>query len=175
MRRVLVIGFVAALLVAASGAAGEAGERAQFPSVELRTLDGSSSVALDSFRGRPVLLSFWASWCGPCRVELPELEKLYKELLGEGFVLLTVNVDTLPAIAGRYLEQLGVSVPVYRMDHQDIVELDINALPTNIVLDREGRTVMYTTGYSPTVSENIRRLVREMGETETGSRGVPAS
>ena len=175
MRRVLAIGLFAALLAAPSALAAAPPERSSLPAVTLRTLDGAGSVAVESFRGRPVLLSFWASWCGPCRVELPELESLYHELLGEGFVLLTVNVDTLPAIAGRYLAQLGVSVPVYRMDQQDLVALDINALPTNILLDREGRMVMVSTGYSPSVPEDIRRLVREMGGEAAEPRGAQGS
>jgi len=175
VRQFLFTGCFAVLLVASFGAAAEPGDRSPFPSVSLRTLDGSGSVSVDSFRGRPVLLSFWASWCGPCRVELPELEKLYTELLGEGFVLLTVNVDTLPAIADRFLAQLGVSVPVYRMDHQDIIALDINALPTNILLDREGNTVMFSTGYSPTVPDSIRSLVREMGGAAGEPRGAQGS
>jgi len=164
VRRFLFIGWVAALIIASSLVAAEPEQKTGFPAVSLRTLDGSGSVAVADFRGRPVLLSFWASWCGPCRVELPELEKLYHELLGEGFVLLTVNVDTLPAVADRYLAQLGVSVPVYRMDQQDLIALDINALPTNILLDREGQTVMISTGYSPTVPDSIRRLVLDMGQ-----------
>jgi thiol-disulfide isomerase/thioredoxin len=175
VRRFLFTGCLVALLVAASAAAAEPSERAPFPSLSLRTLDGSGSVAVDGFRGRPVLLSFWASWCGPCRVELPELEKLYKELLGEGFVLLTVNVDTLPGIADRFLDQLGISVPVYRMDQKDLIALDINALPTNILLDRDGKTVMFSTGYSPTIPEDIRRLVREMGGAAGEPRGAQGS
>ena len=164
VRRVLFIGCFAALLVASTVAAAEPEQRPAFPAVTLRTLDGSGSVAVADFRGRPVLLTFWASWCGPCRVELPELEKLYHDLIGEGFVLLTVNVDTLPAVADRFLAQLGVSVPVYRMNQQDLVALDINSLPTNILLDREGKAVMVSTGYSPTVPDSIRRLVLDMGQ-----------
>ena len=122
-----------------------------------------------------MLLSFWATWCGPCRVELPELEKLYQELLAEGFVLLTVNVDSTPVVVDRYLAQLGVSVPVYRMDQDDLIALDINALPTNILLDREGRMVMVSTGYSPSVPEDIRRLVREMGGAAGEPRGAQGS
>jgi thiol-disulfide isomerase/thioredoxin len=135
-------------------------EPTALPDVTLQTLDGKGSVTLDEFRGRTVLLTFWASWCGPCRVELPELERLYAELAGDGFVLLTVNVDTMPQMGERFLEQIGVTVPVYRMRQQDLVALGINALPTNIVLDREGLAVQVYRGYSPAVSDFIRRQVR---------------
>jgi hypothetical protein len=61
------------------------------------------------------------------------------------------------------------------MGQDDLIALDINALPTNILLDREGRTVMVSTGYSPTVPDNIRRLVREMGQAAAGPAGAQGS
>ena len=166
---------MAALLLISSALAAQLQPKSAFPAVSLRTLDGAGTVELAGFRGRPVLLSFWATWCGPCRVELPELEKLYQELLAEGFVLLTVNVDSTPVVVDRYLAQLGVSVPVYRMAQDDLIALDINALPTNILLDRAGQTVLVSTGYSPTVPDNIRRLVREMEQAPAGPRGGQGS
>jgi thiol-disulfide isomerase/thioredoxin len=159
VRRLLATVALAATLVAAPAAAVEEQAPRRLPDVTLRTVDGATTVKLDSFEGRPVLLSFWATWCGPCRVELPELARLYRDLLGEGFVLLTVNVDTHPGVAGRYLGQLGISVPVYRMDPNDLVALEINALPTNILLDRNGNVALHATGYSPTLPDDIRELV----------------
>jgi thiol-disulfide isomerase/thioredoxin len=141
-------------------------EPTALPDVTLQTLDGKGSVTLDEFRGRTVLLTFWASWCGPCRIELPELQALYSELAGEGFVLLTVNVDTIPEVGVRFLDQIGVTVPVYRMHRRDLVALGINALPTNIVLDHDGLAVQVYRGYSPAVSEYIRSLVQETGGTD---------
>lgn len=157
------IGLLGVVLLSSSTATTEVEPAPVFPNMTLKTLDGSGSVAIENFRGRPVLLSFWASWCGPCREELPELQRLYTELAGQGFVLLTVNVDVSPRIADRFLAHLGVKVPVYRMDQQDIQALDINALPTNILLDREGRTVMVSAGFTAEVSEQVRRLVTQMG------------
>jgi thiol-disulfide isomerase/thioredoxin len=147
----------------------ESTEVPALPDIKMSTLDGSGEVGLAEFRGRPVLLSFWASWCGPCRIELPELQKLYQELAGEGFVLLTVNVDVAPAFADRFLAQLGISVPVYRMNQRDLVVLGVSALPTNILLDPEGRPVHIYTGYSPTLPQEIRRLVEEMTSEESRS------
>ncbi len=157
------------ILVIASLGAAEGDpevEVPQFPDISLSTLDGSNAVKIADFRGRPVLLTFWASWCGPCRIELPELQKLYGELAGEGFVLLTVNVDASPELATRFMDQVGVSVPVYRVNHRDLTMLGVSGLPMNILLDREGRPVQIYAGYSPAVPGEIRRLVLEMTASE---------
>ena len=138
-----------------------------FPNIALTALDGTTQVSLEAFRGRPVLLTFWASWCGPCRQELPELEKLYGELAGTGFVLLTINVDTSPRTGKRFLEQMGLNVPVYRLDPKTLSQLGVQALPTNVLLNREGRPVQIYRGYSPHVPEDIRRLVQKMGDVKT--------
>ncbi len=159
MRRVLVIGLLSIVLLASSTATTETDGAPVFPDITLKTLDGAGTVAIDSFGGRVVLLSFWASWCGPCRTELPALQQLYTELAGRGFVLLTINVDNSPIIAHRFLAHLGIKVPVYRMDQRDIQSLNIDRLPTNILIDREGRVAMMSEGYSPAVEERIRRLV----------------
>lgn len=166
--RLVLLPLLMTLLLA--GAVGPVrADRVELPDITLQTLDGSGTVKLDEFHGRPVLLTFWASWCGPCRVELPELERLYSELAGEGFVLLTINVDTSPSVATRFMSKLGVSLPVYRMSQRDLVALGINALPTNILLDREGMAIRLYRGYSPIVPEEIRKLVHEMNGAEAPS------
>jgi thiol-disulfide isomerase/thioredoxin len=167
--RNLFFGLLLWLIVSPVAAVEDPPEVPLFPDYTLSTLDGSGKVNLTDFRGRPVLLTFWASWCGPCRVELPELQRLYSELAGDGFVLLTVNVDVAPALATRFLSQIGVHVPVYRMNQRDLVALGVDALPTNILLDREGRPVQIFTGYSPVLSKEIRRLVIEMSSEEDRS------
>ncbi len=167
MRRVLVALAISILL---SGGSAEAADTPTevpiFPNIALTALDGTTQVSLEAFRGRPVLLTFWASWCGPCRQELPELEKLYGELIGTGFVLLTINVDTSPQAGKRFLEQMGLNVPVYRLDPKILNQLGVQAIPTNVLLDREGRPVQIYRGYSPLVPEDIRRLVGEMDTVE---------
>jgi thiol-disulfide isomerase/thioredoxin len=167
MSRFVIAVLILALATPLAAADEESTEIPVFPDIKMSTLDGSGEVGLADFRGRPVLLSFWASWCGPCRIELPELQELYKELAGDGFVLLTINVDAAPEFANRFLAQLGISVPVYRMGQRDLVELGVSALPTNILLDHEGRPVHIYTGYSPTLPQEIRRLVEEMSAEES--------
>ncbi len=167
MRRVLV-----AIIVILAGfaplvmPATAAEEVPVFPNVAFTALDGSRQLDLESFRGRPVLMTFWASWCGPCRQELPELQKLAVELEDEGFALVTINVDQSALVGARFLERYGIDVPVYRMDQGTLMALGVQSLPTNMLLDPEGRPVMILRGYSPSVPDEIRRLVAEMDVPE---------
>ena len=163
MRRVLFVFAVVFLAFFQPAAAEDASPQMPvFPNLEFTALDGVSQIDLESLRGRPVLLTFWASWCGPCRQELPELEKLIGELAGEGFVLITINMDQTPALGARFLQQNDIDVPAYRMERQALIQLGVKALPTNVLLDREGRPVQIYRGYSPAVPEEIRRLILEM-------------
>jgi thiol-disulfide isomerase/thioredoxin len=152
----------------ASSAAENSPQIPVFPNLAFTSIDGSRQIDLESVRGRPVLLTFWASWCGPCRQELPELEKLAKELSGAGFTLITVNTDRSPAMGERFLQTYGIDVPVYRMSPRDLAALGVHSLPTNVLLDREGRPVQIFKGYSPAVPGEIRRLVAAMGEGKPG-------
>jgi thiol-disulfide isomerase/thioredoxin len=170
MRQVLVVFviFYAFLGVTAS-AADPVEEVPLFPNIAFTSLDGSRQLDLESFRGRPVLMTFWASWCGPCRQELPELQKLYAELADQGFELVTINTDQSAILGARFLQKFNIDVPVYRIDRATLTALGLASLPTNILLDREGRPVMILRGYSPGVPGEIRRLVLEMDEAPVGS------
>ena len=163
MRRILSLFAVTVAVATFSVAAdGVTQQVPVFPNLEFTALDGVSQIDLESLRGKPVLLTFWASWCGPCREELPELEKLVGELAEEGFVLVTVNMDQSPAMGMRFLQQHDIDVPAYRMDQRELSQLGLRSLPTNVLLDREGRPVQIFSGYSPEMPAEIRRLVLAM-------------
>jgi thiol-disulfide isomerase/thioredoxin len=117
-------------------------------------------------------MTFWASWCGPCREELPELQKLSADLVDEGFALITINMDQSPIQGARFLQRYDIDVPVYRMDPRAIQALGVSSLPTNVLIDREGRPVQIYEGYSPEVPKEIRRLVLAMdgGSLEPGAK-----
>ncbi len=170
MRRILVVFvvFCASLGLTAS-AADPVEEIPVFPNIAFTSLDGSRQLDLESFRGRPVLMTFWASWCGPCRQELPELQKLYAELVDEDFELVTINTDQSAIAGARFLQKYNIDVPVYRMDQRTLMELGVSSLPTNLLLDREGRPALILRGYSPAVPNEIRRLVLEMDDPPAGS------
>lgn len=145
-----------------------ADELAPFPNFPFRNLDSGKVVTLEQFRGKPVLITFWASWCGPCRVELPELQRLHEELGDKGFVLLAVNVDSTASAARRFLELYKLQIPVYRMEQPDLAAIGVSGIPTNLLLDRDGRPVQLYEGYSPAVAGAIRDQVRSMLPADPG-------
>ena len=107
-------------------------------------------------------------------MELPELGKLVVELEDADFTLVTVNMDRTPSMGMRFLEKYEIDVPVYLMSSQDIARLGVEALPTSVLIDRDGRPVQIYEGYSPEVPGEIRRLVLGMGPSaspEEASRG----
>jgi len=169
MRRILVV-FVVFLTTLAPPVWGAETDQEipVFPNIAFTALDGSKQLNLESFRGRPVLLTFWASWCGPCRQELPELQKLSAELADEGFALVTINMDQSAIVGARFLQKYNIDVPVYRMDQRTLLQLGVKSLPTNVLLDGDGRPVLIQRGYSPEVSTEIRRLVLEMDDAPVG-------
>jgi thiol-disulfide isomerase/thioredoxin len=160
MRRILVaFAIISALAGATASVADESKLDPLFPNLPLYAPDGSEQIDLESFKGNPILLTFWASYCGPCREELPALEKIYAELGDEGFVLLTVNMDRTPAQGFRFLERYNIDVPVYVMDGKTLSRLGVKALPTSILLDADMRPARIYQGYHPTLPDEIRRLV----------------
>jgi thiol-disulfide isomerase/thioredoxin len=163
---------VAVLLVALllGMVATAADNRPVFPQVSLTDLDGRV-VQVKDFQGAVVLLNFWATWCGPCRVELPELQKLYGELGGKGLVILAVAVDTPKEKVRPFMEKLGITMPAYLADARTQQMLGIDRVPFSILLDREGKVVQIYAGYSPGVIEDIRQRSGALVGTLAGKQG----
>jgi thioredoxin-like negative regulator of GroEL len=175
MRRVLVALLVLTAMFSVTGMTAETVQKVPvFPNLSFTALDGSVQIDLESLRGRPVLMTFWASWCGPCRQELPELEKLATELVKTGFTLVTINLDQSPEMGARFLQKYDIEVPVYRIDPRVVAQLGVQSLPTNVLLDREGRPAQIYRGYSPAVPDEIRRLVLAMEPAPDGGGGSSA-
>ncbi|MEN8163426.1 MAG: TlpA disulfide reductase family protein [Acidobacteriota bacterium] len=162
MRRLMILAVVGCVVIPSFLWGGE---HTPVPNVELRSLDGKNSVRIEDFQGHPVLVTFWASWCGPCRTELPELAELTRELKDSGLVLLTINVDSSAAAGQRFLKRAGIDVSAYRLNDRDQALIGVRSLPTTVLLDGDAVPVQVFRGYSPTVVGAIRRLVEGMGAT----------
>jgi peroxiredoxin len=135
------------------------------PDFTLRGSDGRN-VRLDELRGQVVLVNFWATWCGPCREEMPRLDTLYQKYRKSGFVLLGVNVDDDPKTALATLAKLNVTFPVLFDSDKKVSKLyDLNTMPSTIVIDRDGKMRFlhrgYRAGTEGDYEQQIRGLLKE--------------
>ena len=108
------------------------------PDFELSSLDGKV-VSLSDFRGKPVFLNFWATWCGPCRFEMPFIQKMYEGLSNEGLVVLAVNVQENPATVKEFVESFGLTFPVLLDTNSEVrLAYNIRGIPTTFFIDKNG-------------------------------------
>ena len=150
---------------AASSLASGAMEGQQAPDFALKNSDGEN-IRLSEFRGDVVMINFWATWCGPCRQEMPLLDELYQRYQRVGFNLLGVNIDDDSRRAMEMIEELGVDFPVLFDDRKDVSRLyEVEAMPVTVILDRQGTVRFIHHGYKPGYEnkylDQIRSLLRE--------------
>ncbi|MEM7083304.1 MAG: TlpA disulfide reductase family protein [Pseudomonadota bacterium] len=135
------------------------------PDFTLKSLEGPN-VKLSELRGDVVLINFWASWCGPCRQEMPLLEELSTQYAPMGFTMLGVNVEEDSSAAKAMLDELGVSFPILFDNENSVSEsYDVIAMPTTVVVDRDGKVQYVHHGYKPgdegKYQDAIRRAIRQ--------------
>ena len=158
----LVLG--AALALAASVPALAIVPASIAPDFTLRTLNGPN-LRLQEQRGRVVMINFWATWCGPCRQEMPHLNSLYQKYKASGFVLLGVNVDDDTRNAAEVAAKLGVTFPVLLdTDKQVSRRYDLATMPSTVLIDRDGKVRYvhrgYLAGYEDTYDRQILELLK---------------
>ncbi|GAA5217514.1 TlpA family protein disulfide reductase [Corallincola platygyrae] len=151
--------------LALSGMAFAAEVKAPAPDFTLKS-DSGENIRLSELRGEIVLLNFWASWCGPCRQEMPELDKLAMDFADLGVKVLGVNVEQDPAQGKAFLKNLPVSFPILFDTTNSVTETyQVDAMPTTVLIDRDGQIRFHHRGYQPgyedTYRQQIKRLIRE--------------
>ena len=132
----------------------------------LTTLEGEK-VALEDLRNKALLLNVWATWCGPCRIEMPFLAELHENLSDEGLTIVAVSIEDAMAVQ-TYLEETDVDHPFPLLLDSDSILADrfgVHGLPTTIVIDPEGRLALRHVGIyswnSPNVVNGFRQLMGE--------------
>jgi thiol-disulfide isomerase/thioredoxin len=132
----------------------------------LPQLSGGDEVSLASLRGKVVYLDFWASWCGPCRVSFPQLEKLRDELGAQGFEVYAINVDEVEADAQRFLNEVPVNYVVVRDGSGATPQAyGILGMPTGYLIDRQGVVRKIHQGFKKSDGAKLRaEIVELLGE-----------
>ena len=153
---------VAALLATPALAVAPAGPAPKF---QLASMAGKP-VNLDQYKGQVVMINFWASWCGPCREEMPILEKLHAKYKPMGFTMIGVNVEPDSTAAADWLKVTPVTFPILFDTKSEVSKLyAVSGMPSTVIVDRKGNLRWLHRGYKPG-DENeylnqIRALVRE--------------
>lgn len=149
----------------ASAVAAAAPVSGAAPTFQLQSLSGEQ-VSLAELKGQVVMINFWATWCAPCRQEMPHLEALYQRYSPLGFTLLGVNVEDDPKGAEAWLAETPVSFPILFDSENRVTKLyDVVAMPSTVLVDRAGNMRFvhhgYKPGYENDYQNQIRALIRE--------------
>lgn len=155
--------FIAAALATAPALAGDATSQAAPFNLPSRA---GKSVALADLKGQVVLINFWATWCGPCRKEMPLLEQIQKKYAPLGFTMVGVNVEEDTRLMEAFLKDVPVSFPILLDPANSVSKLyNVSAMPSTVIVDRKGNVRFIHQGYQPgdegKYQDMIRQLIRE--------------
>jgi len=161
--------FAASLLLCLATAVSPAGAnvtpQSPAPDFTLKGIDGRN-LRLQEQRGQVVLVNFWATWCGPCRQEMPHLNRLYDKYRASGFTLLAVNIDDDPRTAVATAAKMGLRFPVLLDTDKTVSKrYALGSMPATVLIDRDGKVRFLHRGYREgmelSYEQQIRQLVKE--------------
>ena len=132
------------------------------PDFTLKSLDGKN-LKLSEMAGNVVLINFWASWCGPCREEMPLLNALHNKYQALGFSVIGVNVEEQSQNAKSFIAERPVDFPILLDSNNTVSKLyDVIAMPTTVVVDRDGNMRFLHQGYQQGDEAQYRKMVKKL-------------
>lgn len=132
------------------------------PDFTLKSKQGDN-FRLSEHRGEVLFINFWASWCGPCRQEMPILDELHQRYESAGFKVIGITIDEDTSEADALLKKIPVTFPVLYDAESTISRLfDVDAMPTSILVDRNGNMRFLHRGYKPGYEDDYRAQIREL-------------
>ena len=166
--KTLLYGFATVLLLASSAAALEPGGRP--PAIEMPDLEGKK-VELAALQGKVVVVDFWASWCGPCKQEMPVLEALHKKYGEQGLVIIGVNIDNNPKKMNNFLKGTPVS---FRIVHDRKLAVaskyEPGTMPTSYFIGKDGKVKYVHEGFrkkdAGELEERVKTLLAESTDAD---------
>ena len=163
---VILAGALALIWLGDSDVPAPVGRGASAPGFRLDRLDGEGPIALSDFRGRVVLVNFWATWCKPCEDEMFSMERLYRALHPAGFELVAVSVDEDPSDVAAFRDRMAISFPIALDPSQEVSRLyQTTGFPESLLVDRDGRILERYVGPRDWAiyQERIRSLISTDG------------
>jgi peroxiredoxin len=109
--------------------------------------DPGARMQISDLKGKPVVLDFWATWCGPCMIQAPILDRIARRYEKKGVVVMGINIDDPPDLARAFAKKKGLSYPILIDDTRQASRLyGVDKLPCLVVIDRQGQVMAYLTG-----------------------------
>ncbi len=139
--------------------------RAGFPAPDFALPDlGGNLRRLSDFRGKVVLLNVWATWCAPCREEMPSMEQLHRALRNEEFAILAVSQDQDGARAvAPFVEEFGITFPVLIDPRGEVArKFGVTGYPETFIIDKDGKVLIHHIGYQNWADPSVQKMLRDL-------------
>jgi thiol-disulfide isomerase/thioredoxin len=131
-----------------------------FPDLEFAGEEGGT-VRLSQLKGNVVFVNVWATWCGPCKMELPIVQRMYDRYSDRNFVVLAVNVDADRKRVEPFLKRFNISLPVYSAAPEDVAQMTAMGIPSTFIIGPDRTLIDMAVGFSPDVEERWKKVVEK--------------
>ncbi len=152
--------FALALVFASCAAAAAAQDQGPFPDLEFAGAEGGG-VRLSQLKGNVVLINVWATWCGPCRLELPVVQKMYDRYSDRNFVVIAVNIDADRRRIEPFMKRYNISLPIYYATPEDAGQMTATGIPSTFLIGPDRNLIGNFVGYSADVEERWKQLIEK--------------
>lgn len=138
------------------------------PGFTLTTLDGGTEISLSDLKGKVVYIDFWASWCGPCRRSLPEVQALAKEYKGRDVQVLGVNLDRKLEAGVKYAADQNLGFPSVFDDGGQVAQsYGVRSIPSMLIVGPDGEVAYSSVGFDPKALPDIKKVIEDLlGESQ---------
>jgi thiol-disulfide isomerase/thioredoxin len=159
--RPMMLPFLFGLVLLVSAAAPARAENPPlFPDLEMAGADGGS-IRLSQLKGNVILVNVWATWCGPCRLELPIVQRMYDKYSDRNFVVLAVNVDADRKRIDPFMKRNNISLPVYYASPEDAGQMTAAGIPSTFIIGPDRTLLDHMVGYSAQAEERWKQVIEK--------------
>jgi thiol-disulfide isomerase/thioredoxin len=152
--------FSLALLAGAPAALAQQEALPVFPDLEMAGAEGGS-IRLSQLKGNVILLNVWATWCGPCRLELPIVQRMYDKYSDRNFVVLAVNVDADRNRVQPFMKRYNISLPIYYASPEDAGQMTAEGIPSTFIIGADRTMLDHVVGFSEKAEDRWKQIIEK--------------